>query len=191
MNEIAMPIDTPASRPRVRRRRFVIDRRRQLRAAALTSLLAVVLLIVVNTAFSILRTSQSEVLATAAPQLRAALEAQDARLGMLLIVVSVIVVTGVFVITIAETHRTAGAIFALKQRLDRVRDGDYRVTLKLRSRDTLLDLRDPFNEMVASLRDSTLTDARRLDRLADAASENPDLAAELRTFAEEKRTIAG
>jgi methyl-accepting chemotaxis protein len=191
MNEIALPIETTAPRRWMRRRRYVIDRRRQFRAATLTSGLAILLLIVVNTAFSILRTSQSEVLSVAAPQLRTALEEQDARLGMLLIVVSAIVVTGVFVITIAETHRTAGAAFALKQRLNRVRDGDYRVTLKLRPRDTLLDLRDPFNEMVGSLRETALADADRLDRLADAAREDSDLAAELRAFAEEKRANAG
>jgi methyl-accepting chemotaxis protein len=157
--------------PKIRRTKYVIDRRRQFRTAFLTSGLALLLLVIVNTAFTVLRTSQTMVIASAAPQLEATLTQQDTRVGAMLILVSVIFVIGVFAITIAETHRTAGAVFAMQQALERVVDGDYRTPLRLRPRDNLRDLRAPFNEMISSLRKSALADADELDTLARAVAD--------------------
>lgn len=178
-------------RPPMMRRKYVIDRRRQFRSAALTSGLALVLLIIVNTAFTVLRDSQSMVLSAAAPQLGPALEAQDARVGTMLIVVSVIFVIGVFVITIAETHRTAGAVYAMQKALDRVRTGDYQTLLRMRPRDTLADLKFPFNDMLIALRDRMLTEADELEQLAEEASSGaldaPELASRLVDLAKRNR----
>jgi methyl-accepting chemotaxis protein len=173
------------------RRQYVIDRRRQYRTAALTSGLAIILLIVVNLAFTILRNSQSMVLSAAAPQLRPVLEAQDSKVGTMLLVASVIFVGGVFVLTIAETHRTAGAVYALQNALDRVRRGDFQTLLRLRQRDTLLDLKFPFNDMLISLRDRALAEASELEQLAEEVSsgalEAPELVARLTELAERNR----
>jgi len=177
-------------RPPFRRRHYVIDKRRQYRTAALISGLAILLLVVVNVAFSILRTSQTIVLTAAAPELGPILDAQDTKVGTMLIVISVVFVVGIFVLTIAETHRTAGAVYAVKQRLIRLRDGDYRVALNLRPRDNLRDLTEPFNDMVASLRDQVLADAAELERLADEAGDRSALGAELRELAQRKRILA-
>ena len=179
------------ARPRMMRRQYVIDRRRQYRSAALTSGLSLILLIVVNIAFSILRNTQSVVLSAASPQLRPVLEAQDARIGTMLIVVSIVFVAGVFAITIAETHRTAGAVFALQKAFDRVRTGDFRTMLRLRPRDTLLDLRFPFNDMLNSLRIRALAEADELEEFAAEASsgalEASELASRLVDLAKRKR----
>ena len=187
------PNPPPTTRPHMARRRYLIDRRRQLRTVALTAGVSIFLLVVVNIAFAVMRTSQSMVLSTAAPQLRPVLEKQDATFGTMLMVISVIFVAGVVAITIAETHRTAGAIYAVKQRLERVRDGDFQVKLKLRKRDTLRDLMVPFNEMAGSLRNRLLAEADELDRLADEASSGPaedsGIAVRLRELADRKRDI--
>jgi nitrogen fixation/metabolism regulation signal transduction histidine kinase len=179
------------ARPRMMRRQYVIDRRRQYRSAALTSGLSLTLLIIVNVAFSFLRDTQSVVLAAASPQLRPVLEAQDSRIGTMLIVVSIIFVAGVFAITIAETHRTAGAVYALQKALDRVRVGDFQTMLRLRPRDTLLDLRFPFNDMLNSLRNRSLAEANELDEFAAEISsggmEASELAARLVDLAKRKR----
>jgi len=183
----------PTTRPHIVRRRYLIDRRRQLRTVALTAGVTIFLLAVVNIAFGVMRSSQSMVLSAAAPQLSPVLEKQDASFASTLMVISVVFVIGIVAITIAETHRTAGAIYAVKQRLDRVRDGDIHVTLSLRKRDTLRDLVAPFNEMVSALRSNALAEADELDRLADEASSAPSgdsgLAARLRELAEKKRDI--
>mgnify|MGYP001815829019 FL=1 len=185
---------TPPVRPRVYRRQYLVDRKRQLRTVVLTAGVTIFLLAIVNIAFGVMRASQSMVLSTAAPQLRPVLEQQDASFATTLLVISAIFVAGVSIITIAETHRTAGAIYAVKQRLDRVRDGGLKVNLNLRKRDTLRDLMAPFNEMVASLRDRVLADADELDRLADEASsataDPAALAARLRQLADGKREQA-
>ena len=179
------------ARPRMMRRKYVIDRRRQYRSAALTSGLSLILLLVVNIAFSFLRNTQSVVLSAASPQLRPVLEAQDARIGTMLIVVSIIFVAGVFAITIAETHRTAGAVFALQKAFDRVRIGDFQTMLRLRPRDTLLDLRFPFNDMLNSLRNRALAEADELEEFAAEASsgalEASELASRLVDLAKRKR----
>jgi len=159
-----------------------------LRTAALTAGVSIFLLVVVNIAFAVMRTSQSMVLSSAAPQLGPILEKQDATFGTMLMVISAIFVVGVVAITIAETHRTAGAIYAVKQRLERVRDGDFQVNLRLRKRDTLRDLVVPFNEMVSSLRNRVVAEADELDRLADEAGDSA-LAPRLRELAEKKRDI--
>jgi methyl-accepting chemotaxis protein len=181
----------PPVRPRVYRRQYLVDRKRQLRTVVLTAGVTLFLLAIVNIAFGVMRASQSMVLSAAAPQLGPILEQQDSSFATTLLVISLIFVGGVSIITIAETHRTAGAIYAVKQRLERVRDGGLRVTLDLRKRDTLRDLMAPFNEMVASLRDRVLADADELDRLADEASsataDPAVLAARLRELAEQKR----
>ena len=185
---------TPPVRPRVYRRQYLVDRKRQLRTVVLTAGVTIFLLAIVNIAFGVMRASQSMVLSTAAPQLRPVLEQQDASFATTLLVISAIFVAGVSIITIAETHRTAGAIYAVKQRLERVRDGGLKVNLNLRKRDTLRDLMAPFNEMVASLRDRVLADADELDRLADEASsataDPAALAARLRELADGKREQA-
>ena len=185
---------TPPVRPRVYRRQYLVDRKRQLRTVVLTAGVTIFLLAIVNIAFGVMRASQSMVLSTAAPQLRPVLEQLDASFATTLLVISAIFVAGVSIITIAETHRTAGAIYAVKQRLERVRDGGLKVNLNLRKRDTLRDLMAPFNEMVASLRDRVLADADELDRLADEASsataDPAALAARLRELADGKREQA-
>jgi methyl-accepting chemotaxis protein len=159
----------------------------------MTSSLATVLLVLVNLGFFLLRSAQSSKLSALAPQTGPVLEKQDATFGAVLVLVSVVVVAGVFILTIAETHRTAGAIYALRQRLERVRDGDYRVSLKLRQRDTLQDLKEPFGEMVAALRHKALAEADELDRVAEGVSTgraSPSQAAEeLRGIAIRKREI--
>jgi methyl-accepting chemotaxis protein len=157
----------------------------------LTSSLALFLLLVVNIGFWMLQTSQSSTLAAVAPQLSPVLEKQDATFSAVLIVLSLAFIAGVFVITVVETHRTAGSVFAVKQRIGRVRDGDLHVSLNFRPQDTLLDLKDPFNEMVASLREKEISEADELDRLADEASKGalpePVLLEKLRTIALKKR----
>jgi len=106
MSELSLSIEKPGpnpttglnpsseKRPHAARRRYLMDRRRQLRTAFLTSVLAIILLTVVNIAFSMLRSSQSMILSSAAPQLKPVLEAQDTRTNTMLIAFSVVFVAG-------------------------------------------------------------------------------------------------
>lgn len=178
---------------RVVRRHYLIDPRRQLRAVVMTTSVVAVLVILVNIGFALLRTTQSSFLSAVAPHLGPVLERQETTYSWVMIGFSVVLVAAVSAKTIVDTHRTAGAVFAVKQRLERVRQGDLHVTLKLRRNDNLQDLEQPFNEMVSSLRDRTLDEASRLDELAAEAvrlgDDGEDIARGLQALAISRRQI--
>jgi len=180
-------------RSHVVRRRYLIDRKRQLRTTMLTTSLVAVLLVLVNLGFTLLRNSQTSLLSSAAPQLTPVLERQDSTSALIMIVISAVLLAAVAYATIHQTHRTAGAVYAVKQRIERVAAGDFQVRLKLRQNDNLQDLETPFNTMVGSLRDQALADADALAELAATAdrlgSEGAALASSLRELAGKKRQI--
>ena len=175
------------------RRRYLIDPKRQLRTAAMTTSLVAILVLLVNLGFALLRTSQTSFLAAVAPQLTPVIERQDTIFSLTMIIMSVVLVVGVSLKTIVETHRTAGAVFAVRQRIERVKEGDLQVTLKLRRRDNLQILETPFNDMVTSLRVRALNEATTLEQLASKAEKigdrGDDLARALHELARHKRQI--
>lgn len=185
------PLDTNGEK--TARRRYLIDPRRQLRAAFMTTSLALALVVLVNVGFALLRSSQSSFLVAVAPNLSPLLERQNTAFFLLMIALSLALVVAVLLKTIVETHRTAGAVFAVGQRLDRVRRGDYQVALKLRRNDNLQDLEPLFNAMVAALRDRALSEAHTLERLAaeaeSAGALGHDIVEELRRLATRKREL--
>ena len=197
MIENTWPETTPpppqSARPRVIRRRYLIDPKRQLRTAVLTTSLVAILLLLVNLGFAFLRSSQTSFLAAVAPQLTPVIERQDDIYWLIMLVMSVLLVVSVSLKTIVETHHTAGAVFAVSQRLERVTEGDLRVVLKLRRGDNLQNLEKPFNNMVSSLRSRALAEATVLDELAVKAERigaaGEDLARALHGLAQHKRQI--
>jgi methyl-accepting chemotaxis protein len=180
---------------RVIRRRYLIDPRRQLRTVIMTTTVAAVLMVVVNIGLAALRVNQSSFVSAAAPQLTPVLERQDLTFSWVTVLLTGCFVLAVMVRTIIETHRTAGAVFAVRQRLERVRDGDLQVSLKLRRDDNLQDLERPFNQMVAALRDRSRAEAERLEELAAAADalgrDGRGVAAGLRDLAASKMRFGG
>ena len=192
---------TDATRPgtdetaprRIFRRRYLIDPKRQLRTVVMTTSVVAVLVILVNLGFALLRVSQSSFLSAVAPQLGPVLERQNTTYSWLMLVLSIALLALVSGKTIVETHRTAGAVFAVRQRLERVRQGDLHVSLKLRQNDNLQDLEQPFDEMVAALRHRALAEASKLEELAAAAAalgpEADELARSLGDLALAKRRL--
>jgi len=180
---------------RIVRRKYLIDSKRQLRTAALTTSFTTILLAFVNLGFFLLRSSQTSILTAAAPQLEEILAKQDTTMSVTMLILSLILIVVVFFVTIVETHRTAGAVYAVGQRFDRVREGDYRVTLKLRRKDNLQRLEAPFNAMVGALRRRALDEAKTLEELATRAeqpgADNAELAGDLRKLSASKREQIG
>ena len=121
MTENTWPGPTPSppqsQRAKVIRRRYLIDPKRQLRTAVMTTSLVAILVFLVNLGFALLRTSQTSYLAAVAPQLTPVIERQDTIFSLTMIIMSVVLVVGVSLKTIVETHRTAGAVFAVRQRI--------------------------------------------------------------------------
>ena len=92
-----------------RRRQFFLNRPHQLRATLLTAAAVLVLLVILNLVlYSIAVSSTNQVLSDS-PELAQLIKSQ-ARLQLLLILLaSVVFLAGVFVVSVLESHRTAGA----------------------------------------------------------------------------------
>jgi len=149
------------------RRQFLVNKPRQLRTAMLIAMLVLILLVFVNVIFHALRTTETNTIVASAPSLREVMDDYDRNEMLLVILASVVVLAGVFVVTIIETHRTAGAAFNISRQLGRIADGNLDVELRLRKGDNLQEIQTPFNAMVATLRDQAADEVSVLTRLAD------------------------
>jgi len=174
------------------RRRFLVNKPKQLRVAALIMGLVAALLLLINFLSHAVRTLETDTVTAAAPALREVMSDLDHNEMLLGILASVVVLAGVFVLTIFETHRTAGAALNIGRQLSRVADGRYDARLALRKGDNLRELEEPFNRMTQSLRERAAEEAEILESLAETVEhvngdDAPKIAAELHRMAAQKR----
>jgi hypothetical protein len=100
----------------------------------------------------------------------------------------------VFVVSLLETHKTAGACVNLARRLRDVEEGRYGVELRLRRDDHLREIETPFNSMCRALQQRAWEDVEALEALAsriersDGAYDAGDVAAEMRGLAAKTRS---
>jgi methyl-accepting chemotaxis protein len=184
---------TGRGRPRFRRRSFLVDRRYQLRVAALTATIVLVLLVFLNLTLYAASVDRSDAIVRDAPELAPYVHAQDRVLVFLVVLGSAVFLVGVFLVSILETHKTAGACVNLGHRLAEIRDGQYDIELNLRRDDHLKTLEPAFNEMCSALRQRTWDDVEVLEDLASALEEgatspdSSDVAVRLRVLADRTR----
>lgn len=178
------------------RRRFLVDRRSQIRAGLLTSGTTLILLILLNLSlFSSREQSAAKILADA-PELAALYQSQNHFEFVLVLASSLVFLIGVFVVTVLETHKTAGAAFNLSRHMDDVRQGQYNTRIHLRHDDTLLPLGETFNSMTMALETRVWQEVEALGRFADRAErltgpgDAEDLSREIRARADEFRRLA-
>ena len=135
-----------------RRRQYVVDARYQLRAGVLVGIVAVALLILLNIAL-LAQDGRPDGVSlshrTAGP---------DGGSWALLIIGSLIFVAGVIAVGVLESHRTAGAAYAIRRSVDQLRAGQSGVRIRLRRRDHLQELAASVNQLAESL------DAERASR---------------------------
>ena len=182
----------PRRRPFFRRRRFLSDRKGQLLTTAKIAGVVLVLLVLLNLVFSLWSTIETQAIVASNPQLLEEMKAIDRRGALVLAIVSLVVLAAVVVRSIRLTHRTAGAAFNLRRCLDKVAAGEYDTELRVRSKDNLRALQDPFNQMTASLRREATNDHAALSSLAGRIEElgQVELAEEVRDLAEAKAKLA-
>lgn len=164
-----------------RRRRYVLDRRGQLRAVVMAGSVSAVLLALLNAALYVARERGAAALLADAPELRELIVSQSRMELLIVAAMSLLFLAGVVLITIVETHRTAGAAFNLARHMGAVQAGHYDIALRLREGDNLRDLETAFNDMTRALLERAENDALQLEQLAVAADEltGPDTAARL------------
>jgi methyl-accepting chemotaxis protein len=168
-----------------------------MRSAFLVVVVVVLLLVPLNYSLYTVREQETATIAASNPELRPLMESRDRIELMVGFLASLVIIGGVFVLTIIETHRTSGAAFAIRRRLDLVRQGHLNAELHLRGGDNLRELEAPFNAMTEALRSRAAEEAAALEHLADEVNdivvpqEAHALAGRLRTLARKRREGAG
>jgi hypothetical protein len=166
-----------------------------LRTAALVGTVVLVLLVFLNLSIYSSGLSESERIARESPELEAFVKAQDRTLVFLVVLGSMVFLVGVFLVSVLETHKTAGACVNLARRLDDIRDGRYDTALRLRRDDHLVELEPVFNRMARAMQQRTWEDIEGLEDLAsrieraEPALTPPGIASEIREIATRKRSM--
>ncbi len=175
-----------------RRRKYLIDRKGQLLATAKVAGVVSALLVLLNMVFSLWSAIETQAIAATNPELLDEMTAIDRRTTMTLIVISIVILLVVIVRAIMLTHRTAGAAFNLTRCLNNVAAGEFDTELRVRRKDNLKHLQEPFNRMMESLRERAANDQADLLELAEKIDKlgETDLADEVRALAEAKEPFA-
>ena len=83
---------------------------------------------------------------------------------------------GVVVISVLETHRTAGPAYAIEKRLHELGGGSLAAHVHLRKNDNLQALATAFNDATRTLQQRARTEIETLEKLADQAGRVTDAA---------------
>lgn len=174
------------------RRVLLVDRSYQLRVSLFNVFFMATLLTPILASYYFTLTAETDA-STVAPELKAFFQAQDLAQFRLVLLAAGVFLLGLFLVTIFETHRTAGAAFAARRQFAAVQQGRFSGNLKLRREDNLVGLDVSFNSMVESLRERTRSEVSDLEALADqldregGAGVAREAAARLRLLADQKR----
>jgi len=136
-----------------RRRQFVVDARYQLRAGVLVGTVAIVLLVLLNASLIL---QDRATAATAATAVRPLLAGQDRASWALLLLGSAVFLGGVVLVGVLESHRTAGAAYAIRRAVDAIRDGRLDTRVRLRRGDHLQDLAKSINLLAETIEEERL-----------------------------------
>jgi nitrogen fixation/metabolism regulation signal transduction histidine kinase len=178
--------------PSYHRRQYLIDRKGQLLATAKIAGVVFILLVLVNFVFYLWNDIETQAIVASNPQIAEEMAEIDLRTTLVFAILSFVVLVFVVIRAIMLTHRTAGAAFNLHRCLKRVAAGDFSTELRVRRKDNLRELQEPFNLMTASLRRRATEDHAVLLSLAGKIEElgQVDLAEEVRDLAKARAKLA-
>jgi len=178
------------------RRRFLVDRKSQLRAGLLTTGMTLVLLVLLNISLHASREQSTANILADAPELAPMLQSQSLLEFVLVLASSLVFLIGVFVVTVLETHKTAGAAYNLRRHMESVSQGQYNTRIHLRHDDTLLPLEATFNAMTTSIESRVWEEVETLEGFAERTDaltgpgDADQLGREIRARADELRRLA-
>jgi len=178
--------------PWYRRKQYLIDPRGQLLATAKVAGVVFILLALVNLVYYLWSDIETRAIVASNPQLAAEMAEIDLRTTLVFATISMVVLVFVVIRAIMLTHRTAGAAFNIGRCLGRVASGDYGTELRVRRKDNLRQLQEPFDRMMESLRERAADDQAALLSLAEKIEElgHAELAREVRDLAKAKAKLA-
>jgi methyl-accepting chemotaxis protein len=178
--------------PWYRRKQYLIDPKGQLLATAKVAGVVFTLLALVNLVYYLWTDIETRAIVASNPQLAAEMAESDLKTTLVFGTISLVILIFVVIRSIMLTHRTAGAAFNIERCLGRVASGDYGTELRVRRKDNLRQLQEPFNRMMDSLRGRAADDQAALLSLAEKIEElgHAELAAEVRDLAEAKAKLS-
>ncbi len=193
MTETTEETTTPPKIPPFYRRTYLIDPKGQLTTTLKIAGLVAFLLLVLNLVLAGISAGETRKIISVNPDLAQHMAATDRSGSLVIAGGSVFLLFLVVIRTIVVTHRTSGASFNIKRCLGRVADGDLGTTLLLRPKDNLMELQEPFNRMVESLRKRASEEQKLLNDLSSKIEEfgHPEEAKILRDIADSKRSSTG
>jgi methyl-accepting chemotaxis protein len=166
MKETDKDASPPPNIPPFYRRNYLINPKAQLSIVIKVAGLVAFLLLVLNIGLAGLSSSATRKIISANPDLAPIMAATDRSGSYVMAGMSVFLLFLVVMRTIVLTHRTSGASFNIQRCIHRVAEGDLTTTLKLRPKDNLMELQEPFNRMVESLRSRASEEKKLLTELA-------------------------
>ncbi len=131
-----------------RRQRFLVDARYQLRAGVMVGAVALVLLMLLNVSLIVQARAAAKV---APPSVRHLLAGSDRASSALVLVGSLVFLGGVILIGVLESHRTAGAAYAIRRAVDAIREGQPGIRVRLRRCDHFQDLANSVNRLAETI----------------------------------------
>ena len=149
-----------------RRRRLVVDQRYQLRAGLITGSLTLLLLVILNASLFFVSRGSALEAAGETPELREFLLSQDRAQLVLTVLGSGVFLVGVLLVSLFESHRTAGAAFQIERVLGELRDGRWDSRVRLRRGDHLPRLASAVNDLAAAAYEREVRELEVLEDLA-------------------------
>jgi len=135
-----------------------VDARYQLRAGVLVGSVAIVLLVLLNASLVFQHRAPVRPVAIPTTAARPPIAGQDGSSVAILIIGSLVFFGGVVLVGVLESHRTAGAAFAIRRAVDAIRDGQPQIRVRLRRGDHLQDVARSINQLAETI------DAERTQR---------------------------
>ncbi len=195
------PPGAPAPRRRSwglgQRRTFLVDRRSQLRTTVLAAVVVATVLTVFLVTLHVSRERATEALVAHVPSLAETLAAQNRIEFTFQLAAAIVFLIMVVVVTLLETHKTAGAMFNLNRQMGEIRAGEYGTRVTLRRGDNLQSVGHAFNEMSIAIDERLRRDIEIFSGLAEQAKRVTDaqdtrlLAEALEEHAAERRRAVG
>lgn len=186
------PSGTPSKRPFIFRRHFLIAPAEQMRTSLMTTLIVAGLLLMLNVALLQTTRLTTSAITDDTPALGPSLVRADRTRAAVTLGCSVVFLFGFGALRVLETHRTYGAAYNLRKRLEQIASGSYRARVRLRKHDRLKDVAQAVNDVAMSLEERERKQIEKLESLAsmaaaaDAASRTHEIADGLRELIHEK-----
>lgn len=172
-----------------RRRHFLVDRHRQVRAIALVAGAVLIPLVFLNILFWEVRHLSSQALMETDPELAREVRAEDRTQLFFVGLGSFFLAGTAILVSLFETHKTAGALFAIRKAVKSFEQGNYKVVLHLRKEDKMGGTEETINELFRALERKTSEEMEVLADLADRVEKAGARAEalELRSMVEQRK----